>query len=316
MSDLDRALSTVLESCLAVQANEQVLVVTDPQKIAIGEALVAKARTLGAEAILVEMAERETHGTEPPAAVAAAMLECDVLIAPTEKSISHTDARHKACAQGARAATMPGITEDMLARTMSADFSAVALRSRAVADLLTRGDEVRITTPAGTDLTISIEGREGIVDDGDLREAGAFGNLPAGEGFIAPVEGGTEGRLVVDGTIWPTGLLDEPLTIDFEGGYATAFEGKHAGAFRRALEPYGRQAFAVAELGIGTNEKAQLTGNVLEDEKILGTIHVAVGDNHSFGGKISVSSHQDGIVLEPTVTIDGETLLEHGHLLV
>jgi leucyl aminopeptidase (aminopeptidase T) len=316
MNDLNRALSTVLEDCLAVKADEQVLVVTDPNKLAIGEALVAKARKLGAEAILIEMAERETHGTEPPPAIAAAMLACDVLIAPTEKSLSHTDARHKACAQGVRAATMPGITEDMLGRTMSADFSLVGRRSRAVADLLTKGDQVRITTAKGTDLTIPITGRRGIVDDGDLRQAGAFGNLPAGEGFIAPIEGGTEGRLVVDGTIWPAGLLDEPLTIDFEAGYATAFEGKHADAFRGAIEPYSRDAFAVAELGIGTNEKAQLTGNVLEDEKILGTVHVAVGDNHSFGGRISVSSHQDGIILEPTLTIDGETLLEQGRLLV
>lgn len=316
MNSLDRALSTVLEDCLAIRPGEQILVVTDPERLSIGEALISKARALGGEAVLLEMAERETHGTEPPPQVAAAMLACDVLIAPTTKSLSHTEARHKACEQGARAATMPGITEDMLARTMNADFDAVRRRSRAVADLLTQGQEVRITTTRGSDLTISIAGREGIVDDGDLREPGAFGNLPAGEGFIAPLEGGTEGRLVVDGTIWPAGLLDEPLTIDFEAGYATSFEGKHAEAFRNALEPYGREAFAVAELGIGTNEKAELTGNVLEDEKILGTIHVAVGDNHSFGGKISVPSHQDGIILEPTLTIDGHKVVEHGRLLV
>ena len=82
------------------------------------------------------------------------------------------------------------------------------------------------------------------------------------------------------------------------------------------LGKHGPEAFAVAELGIGTNEAATLTGNVLEDEKIIGTIHVAFGDNHSFGGTIRVSSHQDGVVLQPTVDIDGTRLLEDGRLLV
>jgi leucyl aminopeptidase (aminopeptidase T) len=140
--------------------------------------------------------------------------------------------------------------------------------------------------------------------------------MPAGEGFIAPVEGRTNGRLVIDGTVWPLGILEDPLVLDFGDGYATNIGGPGADTFRAAIEPYGREAFAVAELGIGTNEAATLTGNVLEDEKILGTIHLAVGDNHSFGGTVRVSSHQDGIVLDPTLTIDGESLLEGGRLLV
>lgn len=316
MSDLDVALQTVLRDCLDVQPGEQVVVVTDPRKLSIGSALVAKARDMDAEAVLIEMSERETHGTEPPEAVAAAMRSCDVLIAPTSKSVSHTAARKAANEAGVRAATMPDITEDMLGRTMSADYGAVKERSVRLAGLLTEGRKVHISSAKGSDLTISIEGRTGISDDGDLREAGAFGNLPAGEGFIAPVEGGTNGRLVIDGSIWPIGLLEEPLTFEFVDGYAVDITGRDADRFKAKLEPHGREAFAVAELGIGTNEAARLTGNVLEDEKILGTIHVAVGDNHSFGGTIRVSSHQDGIVLEPTMSIDETRVLEGGRLLV
>lgn len=313
---LRSSVETVLDECLGVQAGEQVLVLTDPAKSKIGRALVEGARSMGAEGLLVEMAERETHGTEPPPAVAAAMLECDVLVAPTSKSVSHTAARRAASEKGVRAATMPDITVEMLARTMSADFDAVRRRSRAVAALLSDGSRVRITSSKGSDLTLSIEGRTGISDDGDLRGRGAFGNLPAGEGFIAPFEGSANGRLVIDGTVWPLGLLDDPLVVDFENGYATGFAGTGADRFRAALEPYGREAFAVAELGIGTNEAAILTGNVLEDEKVLGTIHLALGDNHSFGGTVRVSSHQDGIVLEPTLTIDDRHVLRDGDLLV
>lgn len=313
---LQDAVETVLGDCLGIRPGETVLVVTDPGKHTIAQALVDRARALEAEVVLAEMSERQTHGTEPPAPIAAALLECDVYIAPTSKSISHTEARKQATDRGIRGATMPDITEDMLVRTMSADYEAIRRRSRALADALTSGSEVRITSAVGTEVTISIEGRTAISDDGDLTAPAAFGNLPAGEGFVAPVEGQTNGRIVFDGSIWPIGLLEDPLTVDIENGYAVDLTGPRAAEFRSWIEPHGREAFAVAELGIGTNDSARLTGNVLEDEKILGTIHVAFGDNHSFGGNIRVPSHQDGIVMDPTVTIDGIPILEGGRLLV
>lgn len=316
MTSLDRAVATVLDRCLGVKPDEDVLIVSDPEKRRIAEALASGARSRRAEAVLVDMSERATHGSEPPRAVAAAMLECDVLIAPTSKSLSHTSARRAATVKGVRIATMPNATEDMLARTMSADYEAIARRARALANLLSRGTMVRITSREGTDLTLGIAGRTGLADDADLRAPGAFGNLPAGEGFIAPVEGSSRGRVVFDGSIWPLGRLGTPLTVDIQDGYAIRFEGPDAAAFEQVLEPHGRDAFAVAELGIGCNETATLTGNVLEDEKILGTIHIAFGDNHSFGGSIRVPSHQDGVVLHPTLAIDGESVVDAGRLLI
>jgi leucyl aminopeptidase (aminopeptidase T) len=309
------AIDTVLVDCLGVRSDENLLVLTDPAKRHIAEPLVQRARDLGADALLIEMAERATHGTEPPAPVAAAMLAADVLIAPTTKSVSHTEARRAATERGTRAATMPNVTENMLVRTMSANFDEVRRRSGILAEVLSAGARVRITSAKGTDVSLSIQGREGISDDGDLRMPGSFGNLPAGEGFVAPVEGSASGRIVFDGSIWPIGLLEEPLIVDVVGGYAESFSGAAATAFRGIVEPYGRDAVAVAELGIGTNDAAELTGQVLEDEKILGTIHIAFGDNHSFGGSIRVPSHQDGVVLSPTVTIDDEVVLEDGRLL-
>ena len=312
----DRPVETVLVDCLGVTSSETVLVVTDPKRRPIAQRLVDRARALGAETILVDMSERETNGTEPPPAVAAAMLECDVFIAPTTKSVSHTQARKAANERGVRAATMPQITEDMLERTMAADYAQVRRRSAALAQALTAGSEVRITSAQGTDITLSIEGREGIADDGDLRAPGSFGNLPAGESFIAPVEGRTNGVIVFDGSIWPIELLEEPLVVRIEDGYVVDISGWRADEFRKTLEPHGREAFAIAELGIGTNDAARLTGNVLEDEKIMGTIHIAFGDNHTFGGTVRVSSHQDGIVMQPTLTIDGKPFVEAGKLLI
>lgn len=312
----NRSVEAVLVDCMGLKAGETLLVLTDPKRSSIARALVERGRELGAETVLIEMSERETNGTEPPPSAAAAMLECDVFIAPTTKSISHTAARKNANARGVRCATMPQITEDMLHRTMAADYSEVRRRSRILAEALTAGREVHITSPQGTDVTLGIEGREGISDDGDLSAPGSFGNLPAGEGFIAPVEGTTQGTIAFDGSVWPVGLLEEPIVVGIEDGMATEFSGPRADEWYETMAPYGDAALAVAELGIGTNEAAILTGNVLEDEKILGTIHVAFGDNHTFGGTNRVSSHQDGIVTEPTLTIDGKVYVEAGRLLV
>jgi leucyl aminopeptidase (aminopeptidase T) len=311
---IDKALETVLIDCLGVQQGETVLVVTDPSRYDIGRALVDRARAIGADAVVAEMSERASNGTEPAAPLAPAMAAVDVLICPTAKSLSHTAARKAATEAGVRVATMPQITEDMLARTMAADFSAIRRRSAFLAKALTDGSEVRISGPSGTDLTMSVEDRTGQADDGDLRAAGAFGNLPAGEGFIAPVEGSANGTLAFDGSIWPIGKLTEPLVIEIEEGYAKRFAGNAAEEFRTTIDPYGKDAYAVAELGIGTNDAAKLTGNVLEDEKIFGTVHVALGDNHSFGGTIRVASHQDGVVLDASLEIDGKVIMQGGRL--
>lgn len=313
---LERALGAVLEDCLRLRSGETLVVLTDSEKRGLAEGLVQRGRELGAESVLMEMAERETHGSEPPRVVAAALLEADVVVAPTSKSVSHTQARQDASDRGARIATMPDATEDMLARTMGADMAELRRRSGALAGLLTEGSRVRISTPAGTDVELGIEGRSGIADDGDLGAPGAFGNLPPGEGFIAPVERTTNGTIVFDGSIWPLGLLEEPLSAEIKDGYIVDLQGNAAKQWRSVIAPHGQEAFAVAELGIGTNDAATLTGNVLEDEKILGTIHVAFGDNHTFGGTVRVSSHQDGIVLNPTVHIDDRKILEAGELLV
>jgi leucyl aminopeptidase (aminopeptidase T) len=316
VTDLTTPIRTVVVDCLGITADESVLVVTDPKRRRIAEALVKASRDLRAETVLVEMSERASHGTEPPPPVATAMLAVDVVIAPTSKSISHTEARRAACEWGVRVATMPDITEDMLVRTMSADYTEIRKRSQQIAQLFSNATSVRVTSNEGTDVTFHLEGRAGVADSGDLRAKGAFGNLPAGEGFVAPVEGKTTGRVVFDGSIWPVGILPEPLDVTIDHGYATEISGPSAAAFKEAIAPYGQEAFAVAELGIGTNDAAKLTGQVLEDEKILGTVHVAFGDNHSFGGTIRVPSHQDGVVLHPRVEVDGEVVLEEGKLLL
>src|SRR3954463_14868408 len=184
MSELERAVDTVVDQCLRIAEGEEVVVVVDNATRAIGEGLRDAAAQRGAEAVLTVMDPRPRDGAEPPAAVAAALAAATVFIAPTRRSLSHTRARKAASEAGARGATLPGVTEDMLARLMAADFPRLRARSRRVAELLTEADEAHVTCPRGTDFRVDLRGRSGIADEGDLTTPGAFGNLPCGEGFI------------------------------------------------------------------------------------------------------------------------------------
>jgi len=301
---------------MGVTAGEEVLVVCNPVTEEIGALMRIEAQGDGADATLAVISERETHAAEPPRPVAAAMAAADVVLAPTIQSLSHTAARKAASEAGVRIATLPGVTEEMLARLMNGDLEEMRRRGWAIVNLMNRGARVRISDANGSDLRFSIEGREGIVDAGELSGRGAFGNLPCGEGFIAPVEGSAEGTLVVDGSIAAVGLVESPVQLTIEGGHLVGATGGEGARLMELLTPHGPDGTNVAELGIGTNEEAILTGNILEDEKIFGTAHVAFGASAGIGGTVQVPVHLDVVVKEPTVEIDGEAILGGGELLI
>ena len=306
----------VLEECMGLQSGESVLVIVDTPKREIGQVLLDQAIQMQAEALLMEMLPRENHGVEPPEAVAQAMKAADVVVIPTSKSLSHTAARKEANSSGARIASMPDVTPEMMARTLSGSYDRIAHRCIRYADLLTPALEAHILTPAGTDLRFSIQGRQGIADTGIIRASGDFGNLPAGEAYVSPVEGTANGRLVVDGSMAGIGKLEVPIVMTVEQGYVTEVTGgPDAEKLEAIINPYGKEARNIAELGIGLNELARITGLPLEDEKVLGTVHIGIGDNSNFGGSVSVPSHLDGILLQPTLTVDGTALIKDGKLV-
>ncbi|HEV2727008.1 MAG TPA: aminopeptidase [Solirubrobacterales bacterium] len=309
-------MKTVVRQCMGISPGEDVLVICNPVTEEIGALMRIEAQGEGADATLAVISERESHAAEPPRAVAAAMAASDVVLAPTIQSLSHTAARKAATDAGVRIGTLPGATEEMLGRLMGGDLEEIRRRGWEVVRALNRGSEARITCRHGSDLRIGLEGRMGIVDAGELGNRGAFGNLPCGEGFIAPVEGTAEGTLVVDGSIAGVGLLETPVELKVRGGHLVEATGEAGAQLLELLTAHGEDGTNVAELGIGTNEEAILTGNILEDEKILGTCHVAFGASAAIGGTVQVPVHLDCVVLEPTVEIDGKKLVDDGDLLV
>src|SRR5215208_1560801 len=316
MGDLERAVEAVIHDCLAVRPGEDVVVVCNPATRALAERLRKQAERAKGEAVLAEFTERKQHGVEPPDTVAAAMVRADVLLVPTVQSLSHTAARKAATDGGTRAATLPGATEEMLARVMSADMAELRRRGAALAEILTAGNEARITSASGSDLILNIEGRPGIPDAGELRQPGAFGNLPCGEGFVSPHHDSGGGRLVVDGVIASIGIPEDPVELTIEDGALVGATGPMGEELMRQLTAAGEEGTRLAELGVGTNEKAILTGELLEDEKLLGTVHVAFGASAGIGGEIQVPVHLDCVVMKPTLTVDGQEVVRDGELLV
>ena len=311
---LESAARIALTDCLALRHGESLLVLTDDALAPIGRVLLAVGRTLTDRVLYLEMTAAGTDGNEPPAEVADLMARVDVVVAPTSRSLTHTAARRQACAAGARVGTMPGITEDTLVRCLNADYDAIARRTARVTEILTRGRLAHVTSEAGTDLVLPIEGIAAIASTGLVRERGRFGNLPSGESYLMPVEGASRGVLVVDGSMAGLGRIeDAPIRIEVRAGRAVEVRGgREARRLLELMDAAGPEARNVAELGVGTNESARITGTILEDEKILGTVHVAFGNNVSMGGTVAVPFHLDGVVLRPTLRVDGEVLLDAG----
>ena len=304
---LREAAETAIHQCLALEADESCVVVTDDERVDIGEALQAVAAEVTDDAVICRYPPGEQHGAEPPDPVAGALREADVYVAPTTKSLSHTRARSRASDAGARGATMPGITEDVMVAGLDADYEAI---DRACEDLLAQvgdADEIRVTSPQGTDIVFEPGSREWRADVGLNHEPGEFSNLPAGEVFVSPET--ADGTYVVDGTMRPHGRLEgQRLVFDVEDGYVTRISDDAVrGQVEAAAEEVGRDAYNLAELGIGANVGVtELVGSVLLDEKAAGTVHVAIGDDAGFGGDVDAPLHLDGVLAEPTVYADGD----------
>ena len=301
--------------CFGVKSGEAVLIVVDTSTpLSISESLFEAAGDLGCEAMIMTMLPRTRHGEEPPKAIAEAMKNADVVIAPTTFSLTHTRAKINACKAGARVASMPGITEKMMASGgITADCNMINETAIRLNKVLGNARKVRIVTKSGTDIEFDLEGCTWRMDTGLCREPGRSSNLPAGELYIAPKD--ANGVFVVDGSMSGFGILDSPLEITVRNRYVTGIRGKHAHKLNEMLGRVGEKARNIAEFGIGINPQARLIGNVLEDEKVGGTVHIALGDNSTFGGDVIAGIHLDGIITEPRIFVDNEEFILSNYII-
>jgi leucyl aminopeptidase (aminopeptidase T) len=314
---LEQAAAALLIECMGLREDESCLAVCDTSRKRLGSTVyeAAKQITSGANLFVVQIPGPLGWQQDTLSQLEKEMLTQDVILLLTGRSLSHTDARRRAVKRGARLASMPGITAGVLLRAGRADYQQISKKSERMKDILTDADTISVETELGTAVKFSVKGMEGHMEDGLYNRAGTWGNMPAGEACIGPEEGSAEGVIVVDCSMSTIGRLEEPLQIRVEKGRAVEIKGRQADTLLQRLNPFGRSAFTVAEFAMGTNEWAQLSGVVLEDEKVFGTAHFALGNNISFGGTTDVPIHLDGVLRAPTVTVDGRRIMEEGHLL-
>ena len=311
---LEEGARRVVETCLAVKAGEKVLVVADAKTHGIGLALFDAATAADAEAMLALIPPPKGKGEEPPDPLARMMADCDVVILATSQSMTHTAARRMANRAGARIASLPEVTEEMLATgALTADYLEIQKTTRRLERRLRGAKAVHVTSAAGTDVAFDVTRRDWITGDtGVCRRKGETTTLPAGEIFVAPVEGTADGRLVFDAVFHEP--LKDPVSVVVREGYAAKISGMPAAVLE--MNRGGKDGRNFGKFGLGLNPKARITGNVLEDEKSLGAAHVVFGDNAAYGGTVRCGVRVDAILTKATVEVDGKAIMEGGELRV
>ena len=304
-----------------VRGGEQVAVVTDESMFEIGSAVAAAAEEAGGQVTTCIIPVRERDGQDPPEPVAAAMGEADVIFTPVSISITHTRAMRAALARGARALLMTAHNDDVLGSPalLETDFDRQAEVCRRYGAALTTGRELRLTSPGRTDLSFSIAGRTANVLT-NVPDPGELAPVPDIEVNVVPVHGTAHGTLVANASVpyLGIGVLEEPIVCEMKDGYITSMRGgSQAEELRAHLESLGdRNCFNVAELGVGLNPNARLTGNMLDDEGVLGTIHIGIGTSYTLGGEIVAPTHYDLLMWAPTITVDGTVIQRDREILI
>ena len=310
----------VVAEYLCTRTGEKFLLVTDAAVAPrLSEAILRAARAAGTDPAQIRIATRGTSGDEPPAPVVAAMVEADVCLCITARSIYHTNATGRARAAGTRGCfNAPVAIEAWTNGAMAADYGEIRKVAERLAARLRAGTWARVTSPAGSDITVNRGGREprgwytAIV-----REPGEISALPGGEVSFPPLEGTANGTIVFERVVTDLGAIGEPIRITARDGEAVAIDGGRDAARLRALVDGVRGARNIGELGIGLNPTARVSDDITETKKREGTAHFALGDNAGgYGGVVESAIHLDGMLFDVTVTIDGDVVVADGRVLV
>lgn len=223
--------------------------------------------------------------------------------------------------QDIKCAHMPGITEDMMTEgPMDIDYREMKSKAEYLIDNLQNADSINLITEEGTELNIGIAGRT-FLDDISIRP-GFMGNFPCGEIYCAPEETKAAGHVIFNASIGDIGLLNDNLIAEIKNGKIIKFKSSNSNVLKKikGLTSVDNDARVIGELGIGINPGARITGNMLEDEKAIGTAHIAFGNNEDFGGKNKSKIHRDFLINKPSIEIhfkNGGTkyLMKNGEII-
>ena len=295
---------------LDLQPDDQVLVVTDQQTRTCGDAFARGAERHGCPVETYVLREADRPLKSLPNDLRNSLADANVVInaiVGDHREVPFRIEWIRAIEDNGtiRLGHSPGIDEDMMVSgPMNVDYGKMLATAGDLMAGFADASEVRITTPAGTDLRLNLAGRHFTHDLKATVEVGA--NLPCGEIYCAPLETGADGLLIVDGCFGCNGMVPTPIAITVNAGQAVDVTGDNdeiVGIINRLMDTDSGSR-TIAELGIGLNPGARLTERMLEAEKAHHTAHIAFGSNEGFPGGINHSTmHIDYLVLRPTMEI-------------
>lgn len=306
---LENSVEETLKKILRINKTSQLLIMSDDANSHIGNAFIRGATNLGVkvqEHIVPNKERRNAKSITELMRVISPFFWADTIInvSSSRGSINPASLLEK----GTRYYTCPGINEEMIIwGAMTVNYDAMLSRHDGLIEAFHNSVSAHVTTARGTNLWLDTIERQA-VGDADAKP-GQHANLPAGEVFLAPVEGSANGQVVADVSIYGIGLLKSPITFHIENGRLTALETKSSRISQILFKTLNSDegADVVSELGIGINDAAVITGNILEDEKKYGTAHIAFGNNLSFpGGQNNSKVHVDVVFDRPTINIEYE----------
>ncbi|WP_148573541.1 hypothetical protein [Nocardioides caldifontis] len=311
----------VLDQCLAACQGEEVVLLTDHETDrSVVEALVSGLEERRAVPVVAEVPRYQVPGSEPPAAVAALLHSAAAAIELTSTFIGSSKARQHATAAGTRYLAMPGVRADTfrLGGPLDVDFDALRELTQTVAAAWGRATTYRLTTPAGTDLSGSVERRPGRALFGVARGAGDYMAPPDVEAGTAPVEASSNGVAVIDADFlfMGPGPLKGQVAMHFEDGLLRAVEGDEAARLTDMVECCRDSRMSnLAEVSVGLNPNGRVCGVAMETESTLGSAHIAIGNSIAYGGTVDAVAHLDCVMQHATLELDGEPVLVDGQLV-
>jgi leucyl aminopeptidase (aminopeptidase T) len=314
------AFDNVLDQCLAVGAGEEIVLLadegTDPDVVSgLSNGILER----DAIPLVARMPSPRLPGAEPPAAVAAMMLQAAATIELTSLFIGSSAARRAATDRGARYLAMPAVRLDTFrpGGPLAVDFERLRIDAESVGAAWGRAREFRLTSRAGTDLRGSVEDRPGRVLHGMAREPGAYMAPPDVEAGTAPVEGTATGVVVIDADLlfMGEGPLDEPVLLHVTDGRLTGIEGTARGRLESMLERCADDRMAnIAEVSMGFNPAGTVCSVPMETESSRGSAHIALGNSIAYGGRVNAVAHLDCVMRDAVLELDGHLVMAEGVL--
>lgn len=315
MTNSEKSARTIFKDCLNLKPHESLHIVAEESLSDMAEVLWKRARMTTRFAQLTLFSQQFSNylGLPPSIYNSLGNNDCVIILSPNLISERLFEAARQ---KGTRILLLSGATRTFFDQLLNINFQKVATLSRRIADILSIGKNLTLKSPNGTDVKINLAKTKGTAVTGMAKENGQLTTLPAGEACVA-LSSNIDGDIVLDRICGQLKALNKTITLKIKNGVITQVKGaQEAEQLRKAIRKFGAAGRKVNELGIGANDQVSFGHSQIGDEKVYGTAHFAIGEYQITKVHGKIIQAIKGVILKPTVCIDGKIILEDGNVLV